>query len=138
MAGAIASPLSSVLMPLLDSPRARLGCAASSCTVTMRRGAEQPFRHGHNIVLDMALQLGVAGVIAFGALLAAFAVEFARAARVAATAPVGLAGLAMLAAFLAKNMTDDFLYRPNSLVFWALMGLLLRLAKPGTHPDFIG
>jgi len=105
---------------------------------TMRRGAEQPFRHGHNIVLDVALQLGIAGVIAFGTLLGALAVEFARAARVAATAPVGVAGLAMLAAFLAKNMTDDFLYRPNSLVFWALMGLLLRLAKPGTHPDFIG
>jgi len=100
---------------------------------TRSRGAEQDFRHAHNIALDVALQLGLAGTIVFAALLAAIALEFARAARVAATSPAGIAGLAILAAFLAKNMTDDFFYRPNSLVFWALMGLLLRLsrASPG-------
>lgn len=95
---------------------------------TMRHGAEQPFRHAHNVVLDVALQVGIVGVCVFVALLAALALEFARAARVASSAPAGIAGLAMLAAFLAKNMTDDFFYRPNSLVFWALSGLLLRLA----------
>jgi O-antigen ligase len=103
---------------------------------TRLRGAEQDFRHAHNIVLDVALQLGLAGTAAFVALLAAIALELARAARVPASAPAGIAGLAMLAAFLAKNMTDDFFYRPNSLVFWALAGLLLRIAKPGTQSEF--
>ena len=101
---------------------------------TRSRGAEQDFRHAHNIALDVALQLGLVGTIVFVVLLAALALEFARAARVAATAPVGIAGLTILAAFLAKNMTDDFFYRPNSLVFWALMGLLLRIAfTPGSR-----
>lgn len=94
---------------------------------TLRRGAEQALRHAHNVVLDVALQLGLAGTVAFAALLSTIALAFVRAARVAATAPAGIAGLALLAAFLAKNMTDDFFYRPNSLVFWALGGLLLRL-----------
>ena len=104
---------------------------------TMRHGAEQPFRHAHNVVLDVALQVGIVGVCAFLALLAALALAFARAARFAPGAPAGIAGLAMLAAFLAKNMTDDFLYRPNSLVFWALCGLLLRLAT-GTTTGIMG
>jgi hypothetical protein len=38
-------------------------------------------------------------------------------------------GLAMLAGFVVKNLTDDFFYRHNALVFWAINGMLLGLAR---------
>jgi hypothetical protein len=42
---------------------------------------------------------------------------------------LGAIGLALLAAFLVKNLTDDFFNRHNALVFWALNGMLLGLAR---------
>jgi len=38
-------------------------------------------------------------------------------------------GLALIAGFLAKNLTDDFLHRHNAQVFWALNGLLVGLGR---------
>jgi hypothetical protein len=37
-------------------------------------------------------------------------------------------GLAMLSGFVVKNLTDDFFWRHNALVFWALNGGLLGFA----------
>ena len=93
------------------------------------RGSANRFRHAHNVFLDVVLQLGLVGLALFAALLVAVAVAFARAARAPGGAPLAIAGLAMLAAYLTKNVTDDFYYRPNSLVFWAVTGLLLGLAS---------
>ncbi|HZZ95360.1 MAG TPA: O-antigen ligase family protein [Usitatibacter sp.] len=91
-------------------------------------GLDLPFRHGHNVFIDAVLQVGVAGLAIFVALLASLALTYARALRRPDLAPVGIAGLALLAGYVVKNLTDDFHHRPDSMVFWALQGLLLSLA----------
>jgi O-antigen ligase len=98
------------------------------------RGAVNRYDHAHNVFLDVALQLGLVGLASFVALLAALALAFAQAARVPGGAPLAIAGLAMLVAFVTKNLTDDFYHRPNSLVFWAVTGMLLGLATPPRGP----
>jgi len=95
-----------------------------------RGGSPNRFRHAHNVFLDVALQLGFPGLAVFVALFAALVAAFLRAAGRPGGAAVGIAGVAMLAAFLTKNLTDDFFHRPNSLVFWAVTGMLLGLAAP--------
>jgi len=86
-------------------------------------------RHSHNLFSDIALQLGVVGLAVFLALLAALAREYRGYLRDARLAPLGVFGLAMLAGFVVKNLTDDFFFRHNALVFWALNGMLLGLAR---------
>jgi hypothetical protein len=46
-----------------------------------------------------------------------------------AVAPWGIVGLAILAGFIAKCLTDDFLHRHNAVLFWALNGMLLGLGR---------
>ena len=73
------------------------------------------------------LQLGVFGLVAFIALLAALGwrfVGFLRA-RDDTLALIGLIGLSLLAGFIVKNLTDDFLVRSNAKEFWALCAMLL-------------
>jgi hypothetical protein len=43
-------------------------------------------------------------------------------------------GLCVLAGFVVKNLTDDFMHRHNALVFWALNGMLLGLARARSRP----
>jgi len=45
-----------------------------------------------------------------------------------AASALGVIGLALLACFVTKNLTDDFLHRHNAQVFWALNGMLLGLS----------
>jgi len=85
-------------------------------------------RHGHNVFMDAGLQMGVVGIAAYVALLAMLLRAFAAAGRTQDGWPLAAAGIAMTVALIAKNLTDDFYYRPNSLVFWALCGMLLGLA----------
>jgi O-antigen ligase len=85
-------------------------------------------RHAHNVFLDMAMQLGGIGTLVFMALLAALAHLYAGTRHLPAGGGIAVAGLALLATFVVKNLTDDFFYRPNSLTFWALNGMLLALA----------
>ena len=91
-------------------------------------GQTKPYSHGHNVFLDAALQMGVLGVAAFTLLMAALVAAFLRARKREDGAPVAIVGLAMLAGYLTKDLTDDFFFRPNSLVFWAIAGMLLGLA----------
>jgi O-antigen ligase len=86
-------------------------------------------RHSHNMFGDIALQLGIVGVALFLAVLAALAREYRGYLRDARLAPLGVIGLALIAGFVVKNLTDDFFYRHNALVFWALNGMLLGLAR---------
>jgi hypothetical protein len=46
-------------------------------------------------------------------------------------AAIGLVGLVMLAMFVIKNLTDDFMIRPTSKEFWALERRLHRLRIGG-------
>jgi O-antigen ligase len=87
-------------------------------------------RHSHNVFSDIALQLGVVGLALFLAVLAALAREYRGYLRDARLAPLGVIGLALIAGFVVKNLTDDFFYRHNALVFWALNGMLLGLGRP--------
>ena len=83
--------------------------------------------HAQNLFASQWLQIGVFGLIAFIALLAALGwrfIGFLRA-RDDALALIGLVGLAMLVGFLVKNLTDDFLIRSNAKEFWALCAMLL-------------
>ena len=88
----------------------------------------QPYLHGHNVVLDAELQMGVPGVIAFVMLMAALAAAFLQARKREEGSPLAIVGVAVLTGYLTKCLTDDFFFRPNSLVFWAIGGMLLGLA----------
>ena len=83
--------------------------------------------HAHNVLLNYGLQLGVPGIIAFVALLAAFANLFRRS-PVVWGGWVSAAGLMLISGVLVRNQFNDFFIRDMSLLFWALTGILARLA----------
>ena len=95
--------------------------------------------HAHNLFVGQILQTGTIGLMLFLALLAALCARFARYLRHEddALAVIGIVGLALIAGFVAKNLTDDFLFRSNAKEFWALLALLvgigtrLEQAPPG-------
>jgi O-antigen ligase len=81
--------------------------------------------HGHNIFLNAAVKLGAAGLVTLVLLMAGLTLAHARNLARPSTRIAGAIGLALVAGFLAKNLTDDFFDRHNALVFWALNGLLI-------------
>jgi O-antigen ligase len=90
-------------------------------------GTSVHIRHAHNVFIDAVIQLGAIGIAIFLAMLAALAHAYARVRHTPWGAPVAITGLALLATFVVKNLTDDFFYRPASLTFWAMNGMLLAL-----------
>ena len=91
-------------------------------------------RHAHNVFIDVVLQLGFVGFAVFAALLGSLVHAYARVRHTAVGAPVAIAGIAMVATFIVKNLTDDFFFRPGSLTFWAVNGLLLALSLRTAKP----
>ncbi len=89
--------------------------------------------HGHNLFLNATISLGIPGLLAICAVMAALAAAHARNLARPATRLAGAIGLALVAGFLVKNLTDDFFNRHNALVFWALNGMLVGLGgrEPG-------
>ena len=98
---------------------------ASFLPETPKGVSHPPITHAHNAFLNIGLQLGIVGVILFGGVLAVFAREYLAALSQPAASALGVIGLALLAGFVTKNLTDDFLHRHNAQVFWALNGMLL-------------
>jgi O-antigen ligase len=93
------------------------------------RGVEHPpLLHGHNAFLDIALQLGLVGLAAFVAVLAMLVRQYSQLLARPDVSVLGVIGLALLAGFVTKNLTDDFMHRHNAQVFWALNGMLLGFA----------
>lgn len=97
--------------------------------------------HAHNLFVSQWLQTGAIGVVLLLALLGALAVRYASFMRSAdgTLAAMGTLGLVLLAMFVTKSMTDDFLIRPTSKEFWALNALLVgygmrRLRAPTAPP----
>ncbi len=83
--------------------------------------------HAHNLFGSQWLQSGAIGLAAFVAMFLALAWRY-RAfyrSRSDALALVGIIGLALLAGFVVKNLTDDFMFRVNAKQFWVLNALLL-------------
>jgi hypothetical protein len=72
-------------------------------------------------------QTGAGGMLLFTAFLVALALRYLRfeRSRDDTLALVGVAGLSLLAGFVAKNMTDDFLFRSNAKELWAMTAFLL-------------
>jgi len=83
--------------------------------------------HAHNIFASQWLQTGVVGLGLFVAVLAALSATCVRylRSRDDALACVGVVGLSLLAGFVVKNLTDDFLFRSNAKEFWALLAILV-------------
>ena len=97
----------------------------------MRAALKDPLlTHAHNVFVSQWLQTGAIGAALFVALLASLAWRYAALlrARDDALAFAGLVGLALLAGFVVKNLTDDFLFRSNAKEFFALNALLLGFA----------
>lgn len=81
--------------------------------------------HAHNVFLNVTISLGFPGLALFVLLLASLAHAHGRRLANPGTRVLAALGLAVLAAFVAKSLTDDFFGRHNALVFWALNGMLL-------------
>jgi len=98
--------------------------------------------HAHNLFVGQILQTGIVGLTLFAALLVALCARFLRYVRQGddALAVIGVVGASMIAGFLVKNLTDDFLFRTNAKEFWALLALLvgfgtrLELARNSQQP----
>ncbi|MGE5089473.1 MAG: O-antigen ligase family protein [Candidatus Levyibacteriota bacterium] len=91
--------------------------------------------HAHNVFASQWLQTGLPGLLAFTAFIAALALAYLRflRSRDDTLAWVGMLGLALVAGFLAKNQTDDFLFRSNAKEFFALTALLLGYGMRREH-----
>lgn len=87
--------------------------------------------HAHNLFLNYAMQLGVAGVAVLIFLFFSIYREFWRLYCVndEKVYLLGICGIALVTGVLAKNMTDDFFVRDNALLFWALVGMILGLGN---------
>lgn len=91
--------------------------------------------HGHNILLNTWLRLGIPGVIVFLWLIGALVAEF----RTALRNPrvfgqmIGVCGIGTVLAMLVKNSTDDFMQFAFAMHFWALVGALLGSMAHHTH-----
>jgi O-antigen ligase len=86
--------------------------------------------HAHNMIVSQALQTGAVGVALLLALLGALVARYAGLAR--SDDPTlrryGALGLAVLAAFVVKNLTDDFYFRANAKLLFAVNAMLLGAA----------
>jgi len=103
--------------------------AASFEPLTPKVGHHPVLRHAHDTFIDMALEVGIVGLAAFLALLGFLVRRYRAMLGDPALAPLGMIGLALIAGFVVKNLTDDFLHRHNALVFWSLNAMLLGLAR---------
>jgi O-antigen ligase len=83
--------------------------------------------HAHDLFASQWLQTGLVGMLAFTAFLGAIVFRYVRFARSRddTLAFVGVVGVALVAGFVAKNLTDDFLFRSNAKELWATTFFLL-------------
>ena len=83
--------------------------------------------HPHNVFVSQWLQTGLVGMIAFAAFVAALTLRYVRFARSRddTLAFVGVIGIVLLAGFVTKDLTDDFLFRSNAKELWAMTAMLL-------------
>jgi O-antigen ligase len=87
--------------------------------------------HAHNMFLNYGLEMGIPGILALLLLFLSIGREFLKLCRAPdeTCSRLGAAGLAMLVGAVAKSMTDAHLGRNGSLLFWALIGMMLGYGK---------
>ncbi len=88
---------------------------------------DRALTHPHNTLVGQALETGAVGLALFVLMLGALAWRYLALLRAGDSqlAMTGIVGLSMLAGFVVKNLTDDFFYRSNAKLFWALTAILL-------------
>lgn len=85
--------------------------------------------HSHNLILNLALQVGLAGLMVFLLLIGALA-RAAYQARSRHGLATGAALAALIVAMVAKNATDDVMDHAVIVAFWLYAGMLVgRLAQ---------
>jgi O-antigen ligase len=103
--------------------------------------------HAHNVFASQWLQTGLVGMLALTAFIGSLALRYVRflRSRDDTLAFVGVAGLAVIAGFIAKDLTDDFLFRSNAKELWAMTAFLLgygmrreRIIAAGEVPTLAG
>ena len=93
----------------------------------LRRIDRQAFAHAHNVLLSLALQVGLVGLAIWVWLhfrLLRLAVQCARARREREKAWAA-AAVALVLAMLVKNSTNDLLVFGNAILYWTLLGAIL-------------
>ena len=79
--------------------------------------------HAHNTFLNIGVQMGIPGIVAFASLLAATARKFWPSRSMDSPHFIySAAGVAMVLGMVVKNLTDDFFVNDNALLFWLLCG----------------
>ena len=83
--------------------------------------------HAHNMFASQWLQTGAVGMLLLTAFIVALALRFLRFVRSRdnTLALLGVAGLTLVVGFVARNLTDDFLFRSNAKELWAMTAFLL-------------
>jgi O-antigen ligase len=86
--------------------------------------------HAHNILLNYALQLGLAGPFLIAFLFYSVARQFWKLIRSSdkELQTFGIAGMAIVSGVLAAGMIEDLFARHNGWLFWSLVGILLGYA----------
>jgi O-antigen ligase len=95
----------------------------------LRRIDSQAPTHAHNVLLDLVLQVGVAGLAIWAWLhfeILRLALRRARHGGDREKAWAA-AAVALVLAMLVKNSTNDLIVFGNALLFWALLGTMLGL-----------
>ncbi|MEI6737911.1 MAG: O-antigen ligase family protein [Pseudomonadota bacterium] len=88
------------------------------------------FKHAHNMLLNVAIQLGFIGALTLLLLFAALSRTFwAAPTRSEFSRAIATCGLILVAGFFLRNMTDDFFSRHAVLLFGALVGMLLAVMR---------
>ena len=84
-------------------------------------------RHPHNVFVSQWLQTGAIGTALFAIMLGSVAWRFVRFVRSGDSdvARIGAIGLAVVAAFVIRNLTDDFFIRANGKILFAACAMLL-------------
>ena len=116
----------------LEHPLIGFGFGRGILRKDLKRRFDHPMVwHGHNLLVNYALEMGLLGIAALLLLLGSLVKEFWKfyAATHQDVWELGIAGLVLMAGLITKSMTDDTLVRENSLLFWALMGMTLGLGR---------